>query len=84
MPPAKVAAVESRRGCEGGVAYTRHSTEYTMHYTRVPDADRFYTSREVNEARDGLMLAAGPVRSNKNKIEKTKTRENPPPPPKTH
>ena len=41
------------------------------------------TSREVNEARGGLILAAGRVRSKKKKkIEEKKMRKNPPPHPK--
>ena len=41
------------------------------------------TSREVNEARGGLMLAAGRVRSKEKKNRKKKTRKNPPHPKNT-
>ena len=41
-------------------------------------------SREVNEARGGLMLAAGHVRSKKKKNRRKKNTEKSAPPPKTH
>ena len=41
MPPVGVAAAESRRTCEGGVAPTRHVIQHTLHWNRVSDAGRY-------------------------------------------
>ena len=56
----------------------RLSTPWTTAY-RVPGIEYAYTSREIHEAKCGLVLAAGRVRSKKKKY-----RKNPAPPKTRH
>ena len=56
-----------------------HSNNFTATHIRLTTLSHNVTSRDVNEARGGLIRATGRVRSKKKKL-KTKNRENPPHP----